>query len=111
MAPDCEIWKAIRVKDQIIIPENNNADLLVFDTFSQEAYGGTGRTFDWNLCKEYSHHKFGLAGGLGVHNIKQAALLNAFVLDIASGAEAGDCRQKSPEASFTNFRFFARGVI
>ena len=97
LAPDCEIWKAIRVKDKILVPEKNNADLILFDTFSPQAYGGTGTTFDWGLCKEYAAHKFGVAGGLSTSNIRQAAGLNAFVLDIASGAEENDCRRKSPE--------------
>jgi len=97
LAPDCEIWKALRVKDHFAVPESSKADLILFDTYSQDTYGGSGKSFDWSLCKEYSQGKFGVAGGLGPHNIAQAQALNAFVLDIASGAENGDCRRKSPE--------------
>jgi indole-3-glycerol phosphate synthase/phosphoribosylanthranilate isomerase len=97
LPPDCEIWKAFRVKNQIPVLENNNADLILFDTFSAETYGGTGEVFNWELCKAYNGQKFGLAGGLNPSNIHAASLHNAFMLDIASGAEESDCRRKSPQ--------------
>jgi phosphoribosylanthranilate isomerase len=43
-----------------------------------------------------SNRKFGVAGGINASNSKQASKLNAFLLDIASGAEDTDCRRKSP---------------
>jgi indole-3-glycerol phosphate synthase/phosphoribosylanthranilate isomerase len=95
LAPDCEIWQALRVKDTIN-NNNINADRIVLDSYNPQAHGGTGTAFDWSLCKEL-HTSFGLAGGINKNNIKDAIKLNPFVIDIASGVEDSDCRNKSHE--------------
>ncbi|MDH4201246.1 MAG: hypothetical protein OEV66_12870, partial [Spirochaetia bacterium] len=51
-------------------------------------YGGTGRTFDWNLVRNLNR-KFFLAGGLNVHNIADAIrITDAQAFDVSSGIEA-----------------------
>ena len=94
LSPDCEIWQALRIKNTYT-PDNSNADLILLDTYKPESYGGTGEAFNWSLCKNYAGRKFGLAGGINSHNIRQASNYNPFLLDMASGAEDGDFRQKS----------------
>lgn len=49
--------------------------LFVFDTPTAD-YGGSGKTFDWQVLKQYkADTPYLLSGGLGTHNIAQALLL------------------------------------
>jgi phosphoribosylanthranilate isomerase len=60
--------------------------------------GGTGERFDWSLLKVLTEKNsessppfsipFFLAGGIGLHNIKEALSRNPYALDISSGAES-----------------------
>lgn len=44
-------------------------DYFLFDT-ADASWGGTGRTFDWNLLKEYPSSKpFFLSGGIGIEQL------------------------------------------
>lgn len=50
-------------------------ELFVFDTPTPD-YGGSGKTFDWQVLKQYkADTPYLLSGGLGAHNIAQALLL------------------------------------
>ena len=66
-------------------------DYFLFDTKS-ESYGGSGKTFDWNLLNNYNEPvPFFLSGGLNPDNIKSALQLNHpkfFAFDVNSGAES-----------------------
>jgi phosphoribosylanthranilate isomerase len=45
-------------------------DYFLFDTFTK-GYGGSGKTFDWEILKSYPFEKpFLLSGGLSLENIK-----------------------------------------
>ena len=84
LAPNREIWKAIKVRSQTDLDAANDspADLVVLDN----GYG-TGQTFDWSLAGGISR-PFLLAGGLTPENIPDAiAQLHPFGLDISSGVE------------------------
>ena len=85
-------WKTIRVKDSQSLKAVNNfpsADALLLETFSGDAYGGTGKVFDWSLLKNISlQSKFILAGGINSENIKEAASLNPWCIDVNSGVES-----------------------
>ena len=84
MAPDHELWKAVKVRSQADLDAANSstADLVVLDN----GYG-TGQTFDWSLAGGISR-PFLLAGGLTPENIPDAiAQLHPFGLDISSGVE------------------------
>ncbi|MBC7239521.1 MAG: phosphoribosylanthranilate isomerase, partial [Chloroflexi bacterium] len=49
------------------------ADMLLFDTKVGKETGGTGKTFDWSIIRNYSKRKpFILAGGIGIHNVMDA---------------------------------------
>lgn len=68
-------------------PLTNN--YLLFDTDSQ-AFGGTGKTFDWNILNEIEIPiPYFLSGGISLENIHQLKSINhqPFALDINSKFE------------------------
>ena len=80
---------ALRVGKQTDIKraESNLVDFLLLDTYTKDAYGGSGRTFDWSLIGEVGKPYF-LAGGLNESNIIRAMQTGAYALDLSSGIEA-----------------------
>lgn len=85
---DVPIIKAIRVRtmEDIRSALEFPTDYLLFDTFTKDAYGGSGLTFDWSIIPSMNRPYF-LAGGLTPDNIKDAARTTAYCLDISSGVE------------------------
>ncbi len=71
-------------------PYKKDVDYFLFDTKS-ENYGGTGRSFNWNLLENYDQEvPFFLSGGLSISNIKSVSQLkatNLHAIDINSGVE------------------------
>jgi phosphoribosylanthranilate isomerase len=85
-----KIVKAIRLKNKFNNNFDYDSDYLLFDTFSKEKYGGTGKTFNYDLIKnnlKKINKRFFLSGGLNSNNIETAFKLNPYVLDINSGVE------------------------
>ena len=80
---------ALRVgkKTDIKREESNLVDFLLLDTYTKDAYGGSGRIFDWSLLGEVGKPYF-LAGGLNESNIIRAMQTGAYALDLSSGIEA-----------------------
>ena len=67
-----------------------NVSAFLFDTYSKTEKGGSGKPFDWTLIqdKPYVHDRLFLAGGLTVHNVRQAIhLIRPYAIDVASGVE------------------------
>ena len=92
----CEIWKAIKVTDEIEVPPISSADRILLDSFHQGQFGGTGRSFDWQkLAHDENRHQYIVAGGINVNNVQRLSELLPFAIDIASGAEDSDPRKKS----------------
>ena len=89
------IIKAIKVEsDEDIKNSEKNylfCDMLLFDTkiSNNQLPGGSGKSFDWKLLKNYnSKKKWMLAGGLNISNIHKALrITNAPIIDISSGVE------------------------
>lgn len=84
-----EVWKAVRVKDSSDIEkwQDSSADMLLFDTYNKNNFGGTGETFNWQLLKNVKR-KFILAGGLNIKNIARAIrTCRPYAVDISSGVE------------------------
>ncbi|MFZ1978776.1 MAG: phosphoribosylanthranilate isomerase, partial [Bacteroidota bacterium] len=54
-----------------------------------ESYGGTGRTFDWNIaCELTKDRKIILSGGLNPENIARAVeYVRPYGVDVNSGVE------------------------
>ena len=85
-------WKTIRVKNLQSLEAINDfpsADAILLETFSQDAYGGTGKVFDWGLLEKISvQRKFVLAGGINPNNIKEAVSVDPWCIDVNSGVES-----------------------
>ena len=85
-------WKTIRVKDSQSLEAINDfpsADAILLETFSQDAYGGTGKVFDWGLLEKISaQRRFVLAGGINPKNIKEAVSVDPWCIDVNSGVES-----------------------
>lgn len=67
------VWQVVSVSENLQMPTQINADLVLFDT-KGALKGGNGVAFKWDLLKGYDK-EFALAGGLGADNV--AAALNA----------------------------------
>jgi len=87
-----EVIKAVRVQSKSDIEKylEYPADYLMFDAYSPDEHGGTGKTFDWNLLnRSQIHHAFFLSGGLNKDNVKEAvSVLKPHGIDISSGLES-----------------------
>ena len=85
------IIKAVRVQDESDIKRADyyDCDYLLFDTYSQFAYGGTGRQFNTQLLKGVKIHKpYFIAGGLNAENVRHAIKgLKPFAADVSGGVE------------------------
>ena len=94
--PEIKIIKVIRVGNQTneelqktINQQPTTINYLLFDTDSQ-AFGGTGKTFDWNILNKIKIPiPYFLSGGLSLENIHQLSTINhqPIALDINSKFE------------------------
>ncbi len=86
--------KAIRVKSidnlETVSIYKDKVSALLLDTYSPEAFGGTGRVFNWDIAVEAK--QFGriiLAGGLTPDNVEEAVRrVKPYAVDVSSGVEA-----------------------
>ena len=88
-----EVIKTFRIKDAMSLKrlDEYNVSAFLFDTFSKEESGGSGKVFNWNLIEDrpFVHEKLFLAGGLNVDNLKTALeKVRPFAVDVASGVES-----------------------
>lgn len=87
--------KAVRLKDRsslLAVAEfHGRAGVrgFVIDAFSDQAYGGTGRTVDWTLAAEIARTApILLAGGLTPDNVTDAVRsVRPYGVDVSSGVE------------------------
>jgi indole-3-glycerol phosphate synthase/phosphoribosylanthranilate isomerase len=79
----CQIWKALSVKDVMPARNLNQVDRYVLDN----GKGGTGQRFDWSKLAGQDLSNVLLAGGLGADNSVDAAQLGCAGLDFNSGVE------------------------
>ena len=103
----CRVMKAARVKDAASIRrlEPFRTDFHLLDAHADDAYGGTGKTFNWDLVRG---HRAGvpivLSGGLTADNVGEAiAAVHPFAVDTASGTDAVPGR-KDPRKLAAFFR-------
>ncbi len=88
----CELIKAIKIrsKEDLEKAYKSRGDHILLD-----AGAGDGRTFDWELLKDFDRPYF-LAGGLDPSNVGEAVrLVNPFGVDVSSGIERNGV--KDPE--------------
>lgn len=98
---DVPVIKAVKVQtvEQIRQAAALPVDYLLLDTYRKGVLGGTGEAFDWELLRETKivagdtaeGELFGkpyfLAGGLHAGNLREAAALGSYGLDVSSGIE------------------------
>lgn len=64
------------------------ADYFLFDTKIGDQWGGTGKTFDWNLIEEITDKPFFLSGGLNSENVNKAIeTIQPYAVDVSSSLE------------------------
>ena len=98
-----KIIKAIRVRNaqDVAAIDKSLADYVLFDAYSAEAMGGTGTTFDWSAIG-YIKRPFFLAGGISIDNVKKAASVAPFALDISSGVETNGIKDRKKILEIVN---------
>lgn len=98
---DVPVIKTVKVQtvEQIRQAAALPVDYLLLDTYRKGVLGGTGEAFDWELLREAKAaagdaaegELFGkpyfLAGGLHAGNLREAAALGSYGLDVSSGIE------------------------
>ena len=61
---------------------------MLLDTYSEQAYGGTGHVFDWNLIPKNLTKPVILAGGLVAENVANAIKqVRPYAVDVSGGVE------------------------
>ncbi len=85
------VIKAFRVKDKLEIDHVwKQTYAILLDTYHKEFYGGTGKTFDWDIAKEALNRGFRvfLSGGLNAKNVSLAIKkVKPYAVDVSSGIE------------------------
>ena len=84
--------KAIRINANTDLEKINqnykSAKMLIFDSFDEKEYGGTGQTFDLNLLEDGVKMPYLVAGGIDDSNFQKALLLkNCIGIDVCSSVE------------------------
>ena len=90
--PKYKVIKAFRLKTKADLKNVNDydADYYLFDSYEGDCPGGTGKTFDWNILKDFEILKpVILSGGLKADNVERAIMEVApFGVDVSSGIES-----------------------
>ena len=101
-AQDCiiapfRVMKALRVRDAASLQgaEDYPVAALLLDAWSDDAYGGTGHSFDWELVRQLgSRQPLVLAGGLNPANVATAIqTVRPYAVDVSSGVEESPGRK------------------
>lgn len=86
--------KAVRVRDTTAMESALAYETphLLLDSFVEGSYGGTGTRLDWDNVRDFvvgvRGRDFILAGGLTVHNVRQATrIVRPHAVDVAGGVE------------------------
>ena len=86
------VIKALRIGSgaDIRAAERYHTELHLLDAAAGAAYGGTGRTWDWELvAQRRSKVPVVLSGGLTAENVAEAvAVVRPWAVDVASGVES-----------------------
>ena len=100
------IIKAVRLREGVA-ERYGNADYVLYDTYADGIYGGTGTCFDWNLIKDRDRPFF-LAGGLNCVNVADAIIsIRPYCVDISGGVEIDGRKNREKVIEIVNL---IRGV-
>lgn len=98
------IIKVVRVKNEGSLQglEKFACDYFLFDTYTADAYGGTGKRFDMQLVDKLDIAKpYFIAGGLDAGNVSEVLQkTNAFAVDVSGGVETDGCKDPQKIAAF-----------
>ncbi|MCH8324972.1 MAG: phosphoribosylanthranilate isomerase [Bacteroidetes bacterium] len=98
------VIKSFRITDTfnfLILSEYNNCRFL-FDSFSSNYYGGTGKSFDWMKIPDKIKNDIILSGGISANNIKFVINnINPKAIDISSSLE--ECPGKKDKNKVSYF--------
>lgn len=89
-----KIWKAFRMEnaDSLrMLPQFDQADAWLLDSYVKGVHGGTGETFNWDLAIEAKAlgRPVILAGGLVAENVGDAVRqVQPYGIDVSSGVES-----------------------
>ncbi|MFH1062370.1 MAG: phosphoribosylanthranilate isomerase [Candidatus Omnitrophota bacterium] len=88
----CKIIKAFRIADKAAlkaVKTYKSPDAFLFDTFVQDCYGGTGKTFNHNILKNMKFARpIIISGGINLSNAaKIIKLLKPYAVDVSSSVE------------------------
>jgi phosphoribosylanthranilate isomerase len=85
------VIKSFRIKngfDFSRLKEFENVSYL-FDTYSEKEYGGTGKTFNWELIPDELKNKIILSGGISINNIEEVyKKIKPAAVDLSSSLES-----------------------
>lgn len=91
--PNLKIVKALRIRSNADLEASKRyepcVDMLLLDAYHPDQLGGTGKTLDWQMLKDFSPAiPWFLAGGLTPGNVATAlAELSPNGIDLSSGVE------------------------
>jgi len=91
------VIKAFRIKDIFSLDAVSDYCIAacLLDAWSPAAYGGTGRTFNWEIASAAAAQRpIVLAGGLTPDNVAEAVRrVNPYAVDVSSGVESSPGRK------------------
>jgi len=108
------VIKAVRVKGEVpdVDQRWKEAHAILMDTYSPKAYGGTGRSFNWEIARSVVERGFRviLSGGLNSGNVAEAVkVVKPYGVDVSSGVEL--IRGQKDPLRIREFVETARGVL
>ena len=80
-----DVWRVYSVLDALPAVDTALCDMPLFDCKGENA-GGNGISFDWEILRAVKFD-FGMAGGIGEHNAREAIKFKPRVLDLNSKVE------------------------
>lgn len=86
---DKPIIRAVRVRcsEDILKAQDLPVEFLLLDAYRKDMYGGSGKTFSWDLIPELTKPYF-LAGGLSAENVSDAVRRHVpWAVDVSSSVE------------------------
>ena len=99
-----EVWKAVQIRSAADAEKwiDSSADMLLFDAYHKDEWGGTGEVFDWSSLDEFER-PFMLAGGIDSTNVARAIrTVRPYGIDISSGIETDGVKDNEKIKAFTN---------